>query len=159
MKRSHKFTNIKIADEYIDEVLTKADYKKHWNGTDYIRDLTHHTRYHAKPTKPNEVEFHMDKTVNGLHVVANWGDILNAECKRIKKIWQTIDPVYLRMKLHEAVNKVQRARKKKKRRGEYAPNLMELQRNHRTDIIRPEPSKEVVKIGIFKRLKLLISRP
>lgn len=115
---------VKIPEEYIKDVMALSDYVEHetvykdevQNG--YIRHANNKKRFHAIVI-PTGIELHIDKTVGKKHIVVPYYEMLFIEGSRIKRFLKKIKPV----------ENVMSKREKRKLKDEYAPNLMELQRN------------------------------
>lgn len=109
-------------------VLKKAGYWYHpTQGSDgltvygYILGLPNKVRWHAI-LGHEWLNIHQDKTVNGFHKL-NWRKgIEEREKHRIETIYREIYPKHLDPKMNVS------------RKGEFAPNLRELQKNHKTAI-------------------------
>lgn len=114
-----------------EELLSKAEYKPHWSVDDfkrpklgYIKEIDSNTRWHAFQ-KEGKIQIHRDRTIRGYHTVVSNYRKDKIEKNRIKDIHKTM--IVLKKKTPEPM-KI----KVNNRRGEFAPNLMELQRNHKT---------------------------
>lgn len=92
----------------------------------HVLQITERHRWHAIPGD-DWVNIHQDVTVNGYHRL-NWRKgIEKQERMRLTNLYRTMwpraeDPTAMKVK----------------GRGEFAPNLQELQRNHRTALPSPE---------------------
>lgn len=119
---------VKIPEEYIKDVMRLADYVEHetlykdevQNG--YIRHANNKKRFHAIVT-PTGIELHIDRIIGKKHIVVPYYEMLFIEGSRIKKFLKKIKPV-------------EKVMSKRKLKDEYAPNLIELQRN-----LKPQTKK------------------
>lgn len=118
---------LRIPSDKIDEVFIKAGYKRHWNGTDYIKGLYNKKRWHAVPVKEGIVEIHLDRTNErtGNHFVSNWSAMNHYESNRLHGIINEI------VKPNDQLPYI---KKRGKTIEEFAPNLREIQRNHRQPV-------------------------
>ena len=116
------FVTINLPKKEIVKILGLAGYEKHHKHTfEYIRDLNAWTRFHITGETGKPI-IHMDKTSRtNMHYVAGFRRDINEELERLDKIYREIKPI----------------KPKRKHKDVYAPNLRELQRNHKTKIKRP----------------------
>ena len=133
----------------VDKVMLKAGYNFHITRYEgrvvhgYILEIDYHKRWHGIQ-RANSVEIHCDKNVKVFHNVINYHKLEKIERERICKIYREIYPKDRAIK--------DRLIMKVKKGGEYAPNLMELQRNHKTPIV----SHENYLLLIASKIKKLI---
>jgi len=88
-------------------------------------------RFHVVSLTQDMIEIHCDTTVETrkrgpLHVVKPGRNLLAIELGNIKKAWHRYDPVYQAKLTAEKNKPVMRL---KSHRGEFAPNLAQIQRN------------------------------
>jgi len=140
---------VKIPEEYIKYVMELADYVEHetlykdevQNG--YIRHANNKKRFHAIVT-PTGIELHIDRIIGKKHIVVPYYEMLFTEGSRIKRFLKKIKPV----------EKVMSKREKRKLKDEYAPNLMELQRNLKLQTkLSRLPFKEKITLFLKRILK------
>lgn len=90
-------------------------------------------RWHAIIVEDG-IEIHMDKTINGFHKVVSFQGMEKKERRKIEAVYKNLYPE----KPHE-----EKLRMKIKKGGEFAPNLMELQRSLKK---MPLPTKTILEI-------------
>lgn len=109
---------------YQDQVLRKAGYEKHHKGDGYVRDVDAFTRWHAHTFKKT-IEVHIDKTnrKNNYHYVARDKGAEAYEASRLRSIKAELYYTPPQNNLGKI--------KFRKKTDEVAPNVLELQRNHK----------------------------
>lgn len=131
--------------KYSDTVLKQAGYIEHetfykgqWKKG-YIKEGYKEKRFHAF-ILDDEIELHVDKTINNRHVVMNKEYItwINKEHANLRKIYRRLKPSV------RIIGKRQRKIQERRLKNEYAPNLLELQRNS---------NKKVPEIGFLNKVK------
>lgn len=144
-----KFT---VRSEHVAEVMNRAGYILHHNGISYIRTRKATERFHIYP-QGDFLNLHYDLTVKHKHKLARgvgYGHLINSERKRIKSIWKSVDPLELqRRRIKETDREVKAIERRKQKHEEFAPNLMELQRNFK-GIIYPLTLRQQLKKAILK---------
>jgi hypothetical protein len=130
---------LKIEPGFVDAVLDLAGYTE-WvtihNGEKkegYIRELSFQKRFHLFYTE-GAIKLHLDKVIENEHRSVNWQQMLAIEIKRIRKIYKGLLPLV----------PPKTAKEKKDWGRATAENVMELQKRHKTTIIRKTRWQKII---------------
>lgn len=129
-------------------ILLRAGYIKHAKGNGWIKHTPgkYRSRFHVT-TQNDILAIHIDEEILKMHRLSFDIPKLKAEKKAITRMWKddrkirnmTIRDIMKVSKPHvpQPIKSKKLEEKKRGMRDMYAPNLMELQRNHKSIIIRP----------------------
>lgn len=129
-----------------------AGYREHYRKNGWIKNLYNKKRFHAHIID-DEIQIHMDRTINDHHVVANrsWARMLYQEEARLNKIYRSLDPAWSAITA-EKIIKDQKERARKRKKGvEFAPNVLELQRQIGKFNQNPKKIPFRVRVKLFRR--------
>jgi len=124
--KAKKIFRVTVVAEHQPTILRLLGYRKHpRKNYGFIRDIEYEKRWHAYP-RGDTIEVHLDKKINKSHVVLAWGGMQNIEQGRFMKAYKKLT----KKKIPPP------APKKRKFKPEYAPNLVELQKqDHGSPIV------------------------
>lgn len=124
---SKAIVTLPISEAHIEEVMEVCGYYRHNGG--WVRDVTDRERFHI--VYEDGFKLHYDFTTKkGFHKIAGFKKVTKDETKRIMTLYNQFYQT-----------------NKRKYKTEFAPNLKEIQRNHKTKIKRSIKAKILGFVG------------